>query len=428
MPGARSYKRDNLSEELRTRHSPLGNADRHALAALREHSRFVIDGIRSTIGSQLHLSREEPLQRVLAGLESNQVVLISGVAGSGKSGIAKDVIAILEHDHFAFCFRAEEFAHPHLDAMLQSSQIPVSATRLGAILSGQGRKVLLVESVERLLEKSNRDAFTDLLSLVTNDATWRLILTCRDYSADLVRSSFLEFARIDHTVVNVPALSDADLEQVVITYPSMVRPLADVALRRLLRIPYVLDKALQINWAEDRPLPQGEREFRSLFWKQIVRVEHHPKLGWPSRRGQAFVQIALRRAQALSPFANCSDVASDVIDDLRRDSLVVCSNQNTVLAAPAHDALEDWAILQWLDEQHALHNGSIAELIAAIGTFPAVRRSYRKWVGELVEWDLPSADSLFHSVMSRDDIPAHFRDDTLVSMLRSSERLSEKST
>ena len=40
---------------------------------------------------------------------------------------------------------------------------------LGAILAGQGRKVLLIESVERLLEASVRDAFTDLLTLVARD-------------------------------------------------------------------------------------------------------------------------------------------------------------------------------------------------------------------------------------------------------------------
>jgi hypothetical protein len=63
---------------------------------------------------------------------------------------------------------------------------------LRAILASQDRKVLLVESIERLLEKSTRDAFTDLLTLVARDKSWRLVLTCRDYSADRVRACFLE--------------------------------------------------------------------------------------------------------------------------------------------------------------------------------------------------------------------------------------------
>ena len=62
---------------------------------------------------------------------------------------------------------------------------------LGAIMAGQGRKVMLVESIERLLEKSTRDAFTDLLTLMAKDKSWQLLLTCRDYAVDLVRTAFL---------------------------------------------------------------------------------------------------------------------------------------------------------------------------------------------------------------------------------------------
>ena len=40
---------------------------------------------------------------------------------------------------------------------------------LAGLLAGQGTKVILIESVERLLEKETRDAFTDLLALVRDD-------------------------------------------------------------------------------------------------------------------------------------------------------------------------------------------------------------------------------------------------------------------
>jgi hypothetical protein len=125
------------------------------------------------------------------------------------------------------------------------------------MLAAQGRKVLVVESVERLLEAATRDAFTDLLTLVANDRSWQVILTCRDYSADLVRSCFLE--RIGHSIVTVPVLDDQELHEVEAVHPTLSRPLRNPALRQLLRNPYILDKALQIPWSEDCPLPQSER-------------------------------------------------------------------------------------------------------------------------------------------------------------------------
>lgn len=420
MPQASTYRRRDLSEALRQRHSPVGGNEQLVLRKLSDHSELILEGIRSTIGYDLHLSRSRPVQEVIEQLELTQVVIVSGPAGSGKSGIAKDTIGFLAADHFAFSFRAEEFASPHFDGVLQKNQISSNARTLGAILAGQGRKVMLVESVERLLEASTHDAFTDLLTLVAKDSSWRLILTCRDYSTDLVRSAFLETARVGHSVVIVPQLDDEELREVEHAYPALAYPLADNSLRKLLRNPYFMDRALQIDWSDGRPLPQSEREFRLRFWQEIIRAEHHTANGMPRRRGEAFIQVALRRARALTLYAPCNDLDANVVDALLRDSLIASSPQSEMLLAPAHDILEDWAIIQWIEERYATYEGSIQALSSILGTWPAVRRTYRKWVTELVERDSESADRVLQAVIHDDELSAQFRDDTLVSLLRSS--------
>lgn len=419
MPTGRTFRREDLPEAVQLRHTPISGPDQRALRALSDHSSTILAGIRSTLGGSLHLGRGRLVRQVIAQLELAQVVLVAGPAGSGKSGVAKDAIGILATDHFAFAFRAEEFAYPHFNETLQRNQIPASAALLEAMLAAQGQKVLLIESVERLLEASTRDAFTDLLTIVARDRSWQLILTCRDYSADLVRTCFLEAAGIGHSVVTIPPLDDAELDEVEIAHPKLASALADAALRRLLRNPYILDKALQIDWPEDRPLPQSEREFRARCWKEIVRAEHRAAGGMPRRREDAFVQVALRRARALTLYAPCGDLDAGVVSALRGDSLIVSSPQSDVLLAPAHDVLEDWAILQWIEKQYATNDGSVRELSATLGTHPAVRRTYRKWVAELVDRDRASADSLFQAVVHDADLPAQFRDDTLISLLRS---------
>ena len=307
MSQAHSYQRCDLPKKLIEHHSPI--AEQQALLALDDHSKLILDGIRSKIGSKigsLHLERDSLVQQVLNHLESNQIVLISGAAGSGKSAIAKDTIDILTADHFAFGFRAEEFEHPHMDETLQNISVPASAMTLSAILAGQGRKVMLVESIERLLEKSTRDAFTDLLTLIEKDKSWQLLLTCRDYAVDLVRTAFLSSRTVGH--IDVPPLNNEELEKVQEYYPQLVRPLANPELRRVLSNPYILDMALRIQWSEQGSLPQNEREFRTLFWKDIVRANHHPAAGMPRRREKTFVEVALRRARALTPYVDCTDL------------------------------------------------------------------------------------------------------------------------
>ena len=420
MPTARGFRRNDLPEVVRTRHSTVGGADQRALRALGHHSSLILDGIRPTLGASLHLGRVCLVQQVIQQTEATQVVLVSGAAGSGKSSVAKDMARVLAADHFVFTFRAEEFATPHFDETLSRSQIPVSAATLGALLATQGRKVMLVESVERLLEASTRDAFTDLLTLVAKDPSWRIVLTCRDYSADLVRTAFLTGAGLGCAIVTIPPLDDAELQEVEAANPSLAYPLTSATLRRLLRNPYILDKALQVSWLAEHPLPQSEREFRRRVWQEIVRAEHFGVNGMPRRRENVFVQVALRRARALTLYASCADLDPEVIDTLRRDSLVVSSEGSGVLLAPAHDVLEDWAILQWIDEQHAMPDGSVRALSSTLGTYPAVRRTYRKWVAELVERDAEASDRLFRAVIQDLELPAQFRDDTIISLLRSS--------
>ena len=419
MPEARSYRHENLPEELRQRHAQIGDTEQHALRALSDHSTPILDGIRSTIG-EVHLHRNRLVQQVIEHLESNQVVLISGASGSGKSVIAKNVFAtLLQDDYFTFSFRGEEFAHAHLDETLQTIQVPTTAAKLGAILAGQDRKVLLVESIERLLEKSTREAFNDLITLMVKDKSWRLLLTCRDYSTDLVRSAFLQPVNISHSVVTIPPLQNDDLTRVKEAYPSLTYPLSNETLRQILRNPYFLDKALSIEWSEERPLPQSEREFRTLVWRDIVRVDHRRAQSMPGQREDAFEQVALRRARALTMYVDCDDLEREVIQQLQNDSLIVHFPENDLRLAPAHDVMEDWALLHWLQKQYLKCEGSLHALSAEIGTHPAVRRTYRKWVTELVELDRDAADELFQAVIREGEIPSHFRDDTLVSLLRS---------
>ncbi|MGH7865128.1 MAG: AAA family ATPase, partial [Candidatus Binataceae bacterium] len=279
------------------------------------------------------------------------------------------------------------------------------------------RKVVLVESVERLLEKTTRDAFSDLMTLAADDPGLRIILTCRDYSVEQVRASFLQPARINHTVVRVPPLDDTELSETEAANPTLAIPLRNLTLRNILRNPFFLDKALGIKWSAERPVPESEREFRALFWREIVRADHMVAAGMGRRREQALGEVAVRRARALSDYVVCNDVDADVIESLRRDSLIASPDNNPLLVATAHDVLEDWAILQWLQEQH-LGETSFSALSAAIGAHPAVRRSYRRWVAELIERDALAADRLFQAAISDTNISVQFRDDTLVSLLK----------
>lgn len=418
IPEARDVARSDLPGSLLEKHEPIQTRAKSIVAALRDHSRPVLRNIRGTIGPKLHLARGALVQRLLELLESSQIVLVQGSAGSGKSVIAKAALDHLSQDGFGFAFRAEEFAQPHLDTTLSSGMIPANATVLAAVLGAQGRNVILVDSVERLLEKSTRDALSDLLGMCKSDSGLRIILTCRDYSAEQVWNSFLSPWGIDCARLSIPPLDDDELATVQAEFPALEFALKTPALKAILRNPFLLDKSLQLSWNSGPQVPTDERSLRRAIWKQIVRAEPSTPSHEGRNRETTMSLIAVRRARALTPFVSSDDIDPRVIAALVRDSLLTVSDDSPGLVAPAHDVLEDWAILQWLEEIRAASFGSFEGLRDAVGAHPAVRRSFRKWVGELVERDASAADKLFLAALAMVNGGSQFRDDTIVSVLR----------
>ena len=417
MGSGRSLRRQDLPAAALARHGVIATSDRRVLQALTDHTAPVLRSIRSTLGREFHLPRAKLVQQVLDALETAQVVIVTGPAGSGKSAVGKDAVSVLARDHFRFAFRVEEFAQPHMDATLTAAQVPANWDRIRRILGAQDRKVVLVESVERLLEKTTRDAFSDLMMLAADDPGLRIVLTCRDYSAEQVRTSFLQPHGIEPVVIRVPSLDDAELAAAQVAYPALAIPFQSPALRDILRNPFLLDRALDITWSADKPLPQNEREFRAVFWRVIVRGGARVPPAMARPREEVLQTIAVRRARALSAHIPETDLDDAAVESLRGDSLIVSPAGNPLLVAPAHDVLEDWAIMLWLDDQH-LSQVPFKALSEAIGPHPAVRRSYRKWVAELVASDPAAADRLFEAALSEREISPQFRDDTLVSLLK----------
>jgi hypothetical protein len=417
MIGSRCVRRSDLPTATVARHGIIDGDRRRMLRRLADHTAPVLDAIRTELGSGFHLDRAGLVQQVLTALEATQIVVVTGPAGSGKSAAAKGALSALAQSHFIVAFRAEELATAHIDTTLAAAQIHSSWESVRAVLGAQDRKVVLVESVERLLEHTTRDAFTDLLVQVAKDPSLRVVLTCRDYSVDQVRASFLQANHITPTVVRVPPLDDGELTQVEVAFPTISPALRSPVMRKILRNPFILDRALAIDWSPERSLPATEHEFRSLFWREIVRGGARVTARLAPQRESALQTIAIRRAQALVPHVPIGDLDAVAVESLRSDSLVASPENNLLVVAPAHDVLEDWAILQWIEGQH-LARAPLSAISAAIGPFPAVRRSFRRWVAELVERDASAADQLFQEALADTTISPQFRDDTLIALLK----------
>jgi hypothetical protein len=184
-PRAAAFSYTDLPTAVRNRHGTVPDKDFQALETLKQHSLPIQRGTVTMIGGKFHLARTTLLDRVVSSLNDNCVVVVTGAAGSGKSAIAAEIFEKIKRAIPAFAFRAEEFSRAHLDETLNAAQVQINADRLSAVLALEPRKLFWIESLERLLERTERIAFADLLQVIRDDPSCKLLLTCRDYSVDL---------------------------------------------------------------------------------------------------------------------------------------------------------------------------------------------------------------------------------------------------
>ena len=226
----------NLPERLRIRHAPIEMKYSRSFKDIITHSESVLDAIFTDIGNTVTISRDRLIMNIFTELEENQVIVIAGHAGFGKSALVKKFIEVLSNDYFCFAFQAAEFAKNSVDAAFLDIYFGLNCQRFLDLLAGQERKIIFLDGVDRLLEASTRDAFIQLLGCIQKDTGIKLILTCREYSLQTVPDAFLDRRPLQYTIFNVPPLTDAELAQVRTGYPKYWKSSAKSKIKKALTI------------------------------------------------------------------------------------------------------------------------------------------------------------------------------------------------
>ena len=274
-----------------------------------------------------------------------------------------------------------------------------------------------VESLERLLEHSTRDAFSDLVGIVERCHNVRLLLTCRDHSLETVIGSFFGLPAQKPSVIRLPALDDNELGEVQASIPHLADPLRDPDLRELLRMPYFLEMATRIDWELEKDVPSGVTAFRQRCWSEVVRRDSHAVSDLPTRREKALIELSLNRARELRAFVQTDEMDEAALEELRRDDIVTRNPYG--LAAPVHDVIEDWAIILWIETRLVTHEWQPQQIAEEIGGYPAIRRGFREWLKEALNSKANRTDEFVLSAYRDSSLESQFRDDVLISMLLS---------
>lgn len=265
----------------------------------KERGSYIYGGISNTI-NDFHIDRYEDLVKLSEAFNDSDFLFVTGVRGAGKSGIVKDFISTKGKDVPVFYLRAEDLDRSHLNDVFASIGMNSTLGQIEGYFSLLQEKILVIESLEKVLELNYQDAFIDLLQFIRQQTGWTIIATGRDYAYQQLTFNFLQPSGLKFSSVNIEGLTQEQVEQVCKNIPEFNELISNSSLVDILKIPFFIEIAVRAigNGAQFKS-GDTEVEFRNTVWSTVISREQDRKSGMPVKRKTTFIDIAKQRAKKM---------------------------------------------------------------------------------------------------------------------------------
>lgn len=385
---------------------------------LQERSEHIFEGISSTING-FHIARTEQLAKISGLYSSSDFLFITGARGAGKSGVVKDFISTKNKDVPVFYLRAEDLDKSHLNDVFTSIGMSSSLGQIESHFSLLQEKILVIESLEKVLELNYPDTFVDLLQYMKKQSGWTIIATGRDYAYQQITFNYLQPSIIRFSSVNIDGFTKEQVEQVCEHIPVLKNLVSNNSLVELLRVPFFIEIAARAigNGAQFNS-DDTEVDFRDTVWRAVISKEADRKSGMPDKRRTTFINIAKERAKKMLFGIRASEFDPEVVAKLEEDHLIH-RDQKTSTISPMHDVLEDWALEEFIESEYIANSHDLLDFVTNIGNEPAITRAFRLWLYRKLKFD-DTTNDFIEEILTNNDIENYWKDEAIAAIMQHS--------
>lgn len=387
-----------------------------SIEKLRSDSEVILLPLKNTIGG-LHLDRNKVSQSITESINNFQFTIVTGKPGVGKSAAIKDVLKNNFSTASIFVFRADQFSEPHIANVFSSQGVNETLQDIFSCISLIPDKIIFIDSLEKLLEADPECAFKQLLALLKQFPDIKIIGSSRAYAVDLITQKFgIDKKELGNAEVLL--LDDTELNIVAETFPQLKGVLKNEKIKKLLQSPKYLDfSILALNKSEDDYTNTSLTEFKDKLWNSLVKDSTNRTKGFPAKREDAFMEIAINRAKEMKLFTKTERGDKEAIDLLENDEIIFQEKDNRRYS-PTHDILEDWALVKYISSKYEEFPNP-KELFENLGNEPAIRRAFRLWIEDYLVDDSYKINELIRATISDSSIEGYWSDEILIAVFKS---------
>ncbi len=350
---------------------------------------------------------------VLKMLDSSSMAVIHGKPGVGKSALAKSLTSTLKERSATtvITFTAEQLYCTTLkDALLNAGYTANLAKIIASPLSGD-RVIIWIESFEKLIESGFDDAIKELLFFVNSFKHVQLLVTIRDYTLQKFKINYrfeLPNGNIYHELKD---FSDQEMDMLGKAIPEILPLLGNTRIKRFLRTPYYLDKAVRIIPELLKVAQLDEFTFKRLMWEYIVEAGNE-------ERGKIFSAICLKRASEMSLFTSSTEPIKLIMELVGDNILQKEESDLGNRYSPSHDILEDWMLVRYIKQRYNESENELSFIIS-LNNSPAFLRGFRLWLDEFYKNEPASSADFVQTIILNTAIDQKIKNILLIGTLRS---------
>lgn len=364
---------------------------------LIENTEFVLKRIKNKIVGKIQLPRQEYKDKINFSLETGNVVIITGEAGIGKSALAKEVLA--NNKYRSVAVLGDDLDKSKESEILANWNITSRLPELfKSPLWGDGGKVLLVESAERMLNGNTDTAVLFIENLLNENPKVKIVFTIRKNSLDQFRLCLACNGIIvtDDYVIDIGLLSDGELMEVERDIPQIQPYCSTDKTRHILRNPFYLNTACSIATIANASTLK-ESEFKDRLCRQIVSGKKPEVV---SQRIEALIDVARRTSKIGMNLVKC--VMTDAVKSLVDDDILVGQPEQGLLR-PGHDIFTDWGLYCYIDNNYReVETGgiSLTQFYQNIDSNIASRNMFRQYIETHISEEDQNLDAFIRESLS----------------------------